>query len=133
MPTIQVEANVSPRELLRAAEQLTPPELDSFVADILALRSRRTAPCLSATEAELLGKINRGLPDELRRRFEALKARRQAETLTPQEQAELLGLTDQVEQQEVERLQALSTLAQLRKTTLGKLMDELGLQAPAHE
>jgi hypothetical protein len=45
----------------------------------------------------------------------------------------LLGLTDQVEQQEVERLQALGALAQLRKTTLGKLMDELGLQAPAHE
>jgi len=100
MPTIQVEANVSPRELLRAAEQLSPPELDVFVAEVLALRSWRAAPFLSASEAELLNRINLGLPDEWRRRFEVLKARRQAEALTPEEQDELLGLTAQVERLE---------------------------------
>lgn len=133
MPTIQVEANVSPRELLRAVEQLSPPELESFVAEVLELRSRRTAPCLSPAEAELLRKINQGLPDELRSRFAALKARRQAEVLTPEEHAEMLGLTVQVERQEAERLQTLGDLAQLRKTTLPKLLAELGIRAPAHE
>ena len=133
MPTIQVEANVSPRELLRAAEQLSPPELDVFVAEILALRSRRAAPCLNASEAELLNRINLGLPDELRRRCEVLKARQQAEALTPEERDELLGLTAWVERQEAARLQALGDLAQLRKTTLGRLMEEMGLKAPPHE
>lgn len=133
MPTIQIEANLSARELMRAVEQLSQPELESFVAEVLELRSRRVAPCLSPAEAELLRTINQGLSGEFRQRFDELKARRQAESLTPEEHAELLRLTDQLERQEAERLQALVDLAQLRKTSLRKLMDELGIQAPVHE
>jgi hypothetical protein len=119
--------------LLSAVEQLTPPELESFVADVLALRSRRAAPCLSTPEDDLLRKINQGFPEEVRQRFAALKGKRQAETLTPQEHSELLTLTARMEQQEAERLRALSDLAQLRKTTLTKLMHDLGIRAPADE
>ncbi len=133
MPTIQVEANVSTSELLQAAEQLSPAEFDSFVSAVLQLRSRRAAPQVTSGEAELLRTINQGLPDGLRRRFDELKVKRQAETLTPAEHAELLQLTEDVEHQQVARVQALSDLSQLRKTTLPKLMQDLGIQAPAYE
>jgi hypothetical protein len=42
-------------------------------------------------------------------------------------------LTDQVEQLQANRAAALVEVAQLRQTTLAQLMDDLGIQAPAHE
>jgi hypothetical protein len=133
MPTIQVEANVSSSELLKAAEQLNPGEFDSFVMAILTLRGRRAAPLVGPGESELLRSINEGLPADLQQRFEELKAKRQAETLTGEEHAELLRLTEEVERRQVARLQALSDLARLRQTVLPKLMQDLGIQAPNNE
>jgi hypothetical protein len=133
MPTIQVEAHLSRRDLLRAAEQLEPAELQQFVTDVLGLRARHQAPRLSAPESELLLIVNRGLPEDLQGRYRALLAKRRQQNLAPEEQAELLRLTDQVEQLEADRLAALSELAQVRQTTLADLMRGLGLQAPSHE
>ena len=42
-------------------------------------------------------------------------------------------LGEEFERQEVNRLQALSDLARLRKTTLAGVMQDLGLRPPAHE
>ena len=39
MTTIQIEALVSPDQLLRAVEQLPPSELAAFVAQVFALRA----------------------------------------------------------------------------------------------
>jgi hypothetical protein len=39
MPVIRVEAWVSPEDLLKAIEQLSPDELSPFVAQVLALRA----------------------------------------------------------------------------------------------
>ena len=133
MPTIHVEATFSPGDLLRAAEQLSPAELDSFVKEVLQLRIRRTAPSVPSAEADLLRTINGGLPEASWQRFAELKAKRQAESVTPQEHAELLRLGEEFERQEVNRLQALSDLARLRKTTLAGVMQDLGLRPPAHE
>lgn len=133
MPTIQVEAHLSPRDLLRAAEQLDPAELQQFVTDVLGLRASRQAPRLSAAESALLLIVNQGLPEDLQRRYADLITQRRQQTLTPEEHADLLRLTDQVEQLDVQRLAALSQLAQLRQMTLPALMASLGLRAPAHE
>jgi 16S rRNA C967 or C1407 C5-methylase (RsmB/RsmF family) len=133
MPTIQVEAHLSRRDLLKATEQLDAAEFQQFVADVLGLRARRQAPHLSATESELLLIVNRGLPENLRERYRELIGKRRQQTLAPAELEELLRLTDQVEQLEADRLAALSELAQLRQTTLPTLMANLGLRAPAHE
>jgi hypothetical protein len=129
MPTIQVEAQVSRRELLKAVEQLDALELQQFVADVLALRAQREAPRLSPAETELLLRINQGLPEELRPRFEHLIAKRRNETLTPEEYDELLRLTETLEQQQASRIAALTELAQLRKTPLAALMKDLEIQA----
>jgi len=133
MPTIQVEANLSRRDLLRAAEQLDPMEFQQFVTDVLGLRARRQVPHLLAAESELLLQLNRGLPEEIQSRYHNLIGKRRQQTLTTEEHNELLRLTEQVEQLEADRLAAMGDLAQLRQTTLPALMKSLGLQAPAHE
>jgi hypothetical protein len=131
MPTVRVEAQLSSEELLKAVQQLELAELEQFVSQVVALRAQRRAPCLSRPEAELLQKINRGLPEEARQRYAALMAKRGQETLTPEEHAELLRLTDQAERLQAERMESLVALAQLRQKSLSEVMDDLGLRAPA--
>jgi len=85
------------------------------------------APC---SEAELLLKINQGVPAGLRTRCDELTAKRQAETLTPGEHEELIRLTDQFSELNVQCLEYLTELAHLRQILLTALMEDLGIQMP---
>ena len=125
MPTIQIEADLSPEQLLSAARQLPRREFDRFVERVLSLRAE---PVLPAAESELLLKINHPVPDDLLHRYDELIARRDTRTLTAEEHEELLRLTDQVELLEAERMRLLIELAQLRQITLDELMGQLGFQ-----
>ncbi len=87
---------------------------------------------MGQSETALLLQLNRGLPDELQCRFDELVGKRQAETITPDELHELIGITDQIEQRDGERLAALDALARLRGVTLRSLMDTLGIQSRLH-
>jgi hypothetical protein len=127
MPTINVEANLTGRDLLKAVEQLDSSEFQQFLAEVLNLRARRQAPVLNPEESDLLQQINAGLPSDLQRRYESLVDRRRQEALTTEEHEELLRLTNEIEQREAARVAALSELAQLRKTSLTALIAELGL------
>jgi hypothetical protein len=131
MPTIHLQAEVSRDALLEAVEQLSPPELDQFVAEVLKLRSRRGPARLGAPESELLSRINRGFPDGLGGRYAELIARRRDESLTPEEHQELLQLTAESERIEGDRLSALAELARLRGIPLRALMDDLGIPTPS--
>ena len=131
MPTIHLRAEVSRDALLEAVEQLSPPELDQFVAEVLKLRSRRGPARLAATESELLPRINQGFPEGLRDRYAELIARRRDESLTPEEHQELLRLTAEAERIEGDRLSALAELARLRGIPLRALMDDLGIPTPS--
>ena len=130
MPTLHVEAQLSSEELLRAIRQLSPSELEQLIAQIMALRAQLTAPQLSPPETDLLLRINQGLPEEWRQRYNTLVAKRRAQTLTPDEHGELLRLTDEVEKLEGARLEALVELAKLRQTSLPSLMQTLGIPVP---
>ncbi len=130
MAVIRVEAHLTSDELVKAVEQLDAPELERFVAQIIALQARRKAPSLSQTEAALLQGINQGVPADLQRRYGELIARRQAGQLEPEEQRELLRLTDQIEAIEARRAEHLAALARLRGISLAQLVAELGI-APA--
>lgn len=121
---------LSPHDLLTGAAALAAADFERFVSDLLALRAQRTAPRLSTSEAELLLRINRGLPADLRARYEALRARLSAATIDEEEHAELLRLSDDMERLQAERIAALADLAKLRGKKLGALMDELGIQGP---
>lgn len=132
MATIQLQARVSPRELIQALDQLSTPDLEGVLRQVLALRAHRTAPNVLHHEAELLLTINQGLAPELHTRYAELIHKRRAERLTPEEYHELLALTAQVEGFEAQRVAALAELAQLRQTSLQALMDALHIAAPAY-
>lgn len=132
MPTVQVEANLSFDDLLQAAQQLSEPDLEKFVGQVVALQAHRKAPSLSQSETELLLKINQGVPHHLQLRYDELIASRRAEILTPEEQRELLELTTQIEAIEAKRIEDMAELARLRRTTLTSLMKELGIHPPSY-
>lgn len=132
MPVIQLEAQLSMEQLFKVVKQMPPNELEKFVAEVLALRAEHVAPRLSETESNLLLKINRGVPETLQKRYNALIAKRQAETLAKKEYDELLRITSRIERLDVERMKYLVALARLRKKPLTTLMRELGIKAPAH-
>lgn len=133
MAVIQIEAQLSTEQLFKAVRQMPPKELEKLAAEVLALRARYRAPVLSETESELLLKINRGVPFDLQRRFDELTEKRREETLTPDEYDELLRLTEQVEKLDVERVEYLCKLADLRQISLSTLMNDLGIPRRSYE
>lgn len=125
MSTIPIE--VSTEQLLSAVRRLPPDELAAFAAQVNALRAQQQAPHLDPDETALLLKINAGLPQQTQARLDELIAKREEETIKPDELQELIAITEDVERVDAERLEALSSLAQLRHTTVPALMATLGL------
>jgi hypothetical protein len=132
MPTIQIEANLTPEQLLNAARQMSRREFQHFVEQVLSLRAEYGRAKLPAAESELLLKINQPVPPDIQRRYEELLARRDDQTLSDAEHQELLALTDQVELLEAERMKHLLALAELRQVSLDAVMQQLGLQPLAY-
>ena len=117
------------KEILKAVEKLRPDELTTFVQDVLKLRAQKVAPCLTATETDLLAKINQALPTKTRTRFEQLSKRRRKESLTAAERREFIAITNQGERLAGQRARALADLATVRKVSVDKLMDQLGFKS----
>jgi hypothetical protein len=87
---------------------------------------------LPKSEADLLQKINQGLPPEVRKRYEVLNAKLHEETIAPEEHQELLQLIDRTELADAERLQHLIELAHIRNVSVDTLMNQLDIRRPAH-
>ncbi len=130
MPTIQVKANVSSTELLDAVEQLPLPDLEEFLDRVLALRAKRVAPTLASEEAELLTKINTGIPDRIQTRFDELRQLQSTRELSLEEEAELFELVNQIETIEAQRIEYLAQLAQLHSKSVREMMTELNITFP---
>lgn len=128
MPKLQVEVQLSPEELLSAVEQLSLPDLEQFVSQVLLLQAQRKVNNLPPTEAELLLKINQSIPSETKKYYDELIAKREAETLTPDEYNQLTQFTEQIEKLQAKRIEYLAELALIRKTSLTALMENLGIQ-----
>ena len=90
------------------------------------------APHLSARESDLLRIINRGLSAEKGARLEQLQQKLRQEKITRREHEQLLRLTDELERRGAERLKALIELAAIRRTSVPKLINELGLSEATH-
>jgi hypothetical protein len=119
-------------ELLNAATQLSEPELDTLVNQVLLLRARRKTVLLPTAETGLLLQINQGIPLDVQQRYNSLADRRDAELLTDTEYEELLALSDQIEHLTTQRTAALVKLAELRQVPLLELMDTLGIKAASY-
>jgi hypothetical protein len=128
--TSQIEIDLD--EVLQGLARLGTKELEQFVDKVIALRAQRSAPGLPKDEMELLQQINRGLPANIRQRYDALNAKLHDETITPQEHEELLTLIDRIELTDAERMQSLVVLAQLRGVSVDTLMEQLGIRRTTH-
>ena len=128
MAVARNKTEVSSDKLLEEADRLSSPELEKFVAKVIALQAHRRAPGLPKDEVDLLARINRSLPSDAHKRYRVLIGKREDENLTDEEYEELLRLTDQAEQVQVERLEALIELAHIRNTSLDDLMKSLGIK-----
>jgi hypothetical protein len=123
--TSQIEIDLD--EVLQGLARLGTKELEQFVDKVIALQAQRRAPSLPEDETELLQQINRGLPADLRQRYDALNAKLHDDTITPQEHEELLVLIDRIELADAERMQHLIALARLRGVSVDTLMEQLGI------
>ncbi len=129
MTTIEVrpDSKFGMDEILDGISKLETPELEKFVEKVLALRARRQVPNLSKQESELLKKINRGLPLSAKKRLVSLELKQSEGTLTEAEHHELLGIVDDLETLNVERVHYLSELARLKGLEVKELMKQLGI------
>ncbi|MGG6237826.1 hypothetical protein ACQ4N7_04235 [Nodosilinea sp. AN01ver1] len=83
---------------------------------------------LTSVEADLLRQINLGLSADVWDEYYALIDKRQTKTLTANEHHRLIEISDQIEDLNVERIQALVQLAALRQQSLDDVMDDLGIK-----
>lgn len=128
MSIVKLEVYLSSEALLKAVEQLSQPDFEQFVSQLIALQAQRKASHLPKAEAELLLKINQGIPSDTQKLYDELIAKRDAETLTNDEYIELLNLTEQIEKFQAKHIEYLSELARLRGISLTALMENLGIQ-----
>ncbi len=128
MPTLKIEAQISALDLIQAVQQLNRTELEQFVEQIIRFKAQKNAPNLSQKESELLPKINQNLPKQLLEQYEKIMRKCHEETLTESEHEQLLELTEQVEKSQVQRLEYLTQLAQIRQVSLTDLMSQMGIK-----
>lgn len=130
MPVIQVKADLSFDQIVNVVRQLSAADQEKLLSQSIAIRPIYNEHRLAEAEADLLMKINQGVPDGVQQRYEALIEKRKASTLTAEEYRELLQLTDQIELLDARRLEYLTALARIRKKTIPVLMAELGIEPP---
>ncbi|MBE7381038.1 MAG: hypothetical protein F6J95_006475 [Leptolyngbya sp. SIO1E4] len=128
----QITLNLSPeleaQLIAAAAKQGVEP--GRYVVEALQGRLQQQptdADRLSQIEADLLQQINLGISSEDWGVYHMLLEKRQAETLTPEEHTRLLAMSDRIEALNVERMQALIRLSQLRGDSLQVVMEALGI------
>jgi len=130
MPTAVAKSKLS--EILEDMTTLSAKQLDKLLPEVVALRMEKRKLVFPKREAELLKIINRGLAPEKRRDYEELREKLRAEDLTEREKAGLIKLSDELECLGVARLRAMMELAAIRKSTLPKLMKQLGIEPAAY-
>ena len=116
------------RQLKNVADQmgLTP---DTYILRLLQkdLQTHAAPARLSPEESKLLKQINASLSAIEWERYRVLLAKRDNEILTASEHTELIALSDQIEEANARRMEAVAELARVRKTTVPALVENLGL------
>ena len=107
-------------------------QIEELTAGLVALRAKRLGAGGIRRENALLIAINEGVPVGLRDRVASLIEKRNGRGLTAAEETELRELADKVERQGAGRLQALTSLAEIRGVSLRELMKSLGITSENH-
>src|SRR5260370_22759982 len=120
---------------LRALAGRTGRDLSSTIAGVVEEQVQKHAaedllpPHVPQAEADLLERIQRGLPEATWQRYDELQELRELEQLTPDQHRELIALTDEIEGWNVRRLQLAKQLADLRGVPWQKVVQELQLSS----
>jgi hypothetical protein len=117
-------------ELLRTVEQLPSQELDEFVMQVLQVQTDRQTPNLTEAETDLLLIINQGPSIQFREELNHLVLKRQSLEISDSELTQLIAMTEQMELWNVDRIQALIKLGQLRNRSLPEIMQDLEIHPP---
>jgi len=133
MPVVQLNADLSFDQLVNAVSQLSSSELEKLFAQVISVRPLYEKDHLSDSETKLLIKINKGVPDEVQKKYAVLIVKRNQKTLTNDEYEELLQLTDQMELLDAKRLEYLTELSRIQNKPIMMLMNELGIKTPDYE
>jgi len=130
MPVEAVESKVT--HILDEITSLSVAQLDKLLREVVALRLEKRKLVLPKRESELLKTINCSLPPKERQTYRELRQKLRAGTLKESEHVELIRLSDRLEWLGVARLKALVELAAIRKTTLPRLMKQMGIKPAAY-
>jgi hypothetical protein len=105
--------------------------LDNYLGQMLkqkVYKARQKKAIKTASETDLLKKINLTISETEWDEYRNLNVLRRAETLTTLEYERLIELGEKIEIANVERVKNLITLANLRNVSLEKLMTDLGIR-----
>jgi hypothetical protein len=119
--------SLTPAEKAIALIEQLPPDQRAAALDFLQQLAQK--PFVGYDEPSLLAIIQRPAPIDAAR-LEDLRDREQIGRLTPAEEQELLQAPAQLERDKIERLQAMTQLAQLKNTDLPSIAQELGMDIP---
>ncbi|BAZ87686.1 STAS/SEC14 domain-containing protein [Dolichospermum compactum] len=112
MPSINVEVQLSSEQLLKAVEQLTQPNLEQFVYQLVVLRTHKKAACLLKNEAQLFLPTHQDSIDN-----EKFIDKREIEILTNEEYQALLYLGEQIDKLQAQRIEYMAELAKIHETS----------------
>lgn len=130
--SINSPVSIDLQAILDGIARLDIDTLESFAERVNTIVAQKKSAHLPKREAELIRKINEGLPDEIQRRYRILLSKAQEETLTEEEHEEMLELVPVVESKDAERLEYLVELAQIRGSSVDEVMKQLGITPPSH-
>ena len=105
-------------------------KLDQFISQFLENNfadAPALQPSVSAREAVLLQKMNLDITPETWHLYEIFKKKFQEDQLTEAELVQFQDITEEIEIANVNRIEVLAELAQIRNVSLGVVMAQLGI------
>ncbi|MBS3029833.1 MAG: STAS/SEC14 domain-containing protein [Dolichospermum sp. DET50] len=127
MPSINVEVQLSLEQLFQAVEQLTQPNLEQFLSQLVILHTHKKAASLLKNEAKLFLTPHEDIIID-NNNYEKLIDNREVATLRKEEYQALLYLGEQIDKLQAQRIEYMAELAKIHGISLTKLMEKLGLE-----
>lgn len=125
MPTLQIQAEVTPQMVTQMVQSMTEDELRLLERELKIEQLRRFSPDVPQEEKALLERALQLTPHESR--WEKLTELRETRALSDEQLAELLQITEEREADNVERIAVVMRLAALRGEKFEALWPKLGL------
>ena len=116
--------------ILEGISQLDTESLENFALQVNQLLAHRKAPHLTDEETSLIREINTGIAPDRLARYHQLMATQKTSELSPAQEQELIALADEMESQDVRRMEQLIALAALWNMRVPAVCERLGISTP---